>query len=359
MYVQVLLLFYVVLALATGSLLDGSTNSTQFSYISSNCTKKLHDYDAVRASAAKAKVLLQNHPDPKNVPFKQRMLFMILFSKGFNNNDDKVMYLKCALTKLKLYMMPTNTIDIFVWVLRQPGQELNVPDWVATIPRVNIMEIEPSTWQVPCGLLHDSHWAVRHRFSVDYYLMGRWRLTFSFDFAKEMGYAYHMQYDEDSIINAKVPYDLGRGLTRGQYSMAVFSPPVDEIPDVVAGLPELTRYWLTVNNRTVPGPLFKHMVPHNLDGLTTHGWDKLHYRGYALATNVDFWFQADVQDYLTTVLKLGRDIEGRWQEQAVMNMIRLVFIPEGRLIHVRFMDIGHDRGNKLAFYGWCVHGKFV
>jgi hypothetical protein len=357
MCAQVVLWFLLAIALTT--VLCGDTNSKQFRYVTSNCTEKLHDYDAVKASAAKAKVLLQNHPDPRNVPFNQRILFMILFSKGFNDNDEKVMYLKCALNKLKTNMMPTNTIDIFVWVLRQPGHDLNVPDWVATIPRVNIMEIEPSTWQVPCGVRPDSEWALRYRFSLDYYLMGRWRLTFSFDFAKEMGYAYNMQYDDESLLNTKVPFDLGQDLMLGQYSMAVFTHQVDEIPEVIQGLTELTRYWLTVNHYTVAGPLFKHVVPHNLDGLTLDGWDRLYYRGNALATSVDFWFQADVQDYLMMVLKLGRDVEGRWQEQAVMNMIRLVFMPEDKLLHVRGVEIGHDRGNKNAFYGWCVRGRFV
>jgi hypothetical protein len=74
---------------------------------------------------------------------------------------------------------------------------------------------------------------------------------------------------------------------------------------------------------------------------------------------VDFWFQNEVQDYLTTVFRSGRDVEGRWQEQAVINMMRLVFIPEDNLWVMNDVDIGHDRHNPKNFDNWCVKSGFI
>jgi hypothetical protein len=222
-----------------------------------------------------------------------------------------------------------------------------------------VMEIEPSTWQVPCGLKNDSQWALRHRFSLDYYLMGRWRLTFSFDFVKAMGYAYNMQFDEDAVLNTKVPHNIVQAMGRSRALMAVTAPPIDEIPDVLTGLLELTKYWLVVNDFTPQGGLYKHVVPHNISGLASDSWDKMYYRGFAIITNVDYWFENNPQSFLNTVLRLGRDIEGRWQEQAVMNMMRLLFIPEGRLMLLRGVDIGHNRHDHKNYYGWCVRAGFA
>jgi hypothetical protein len=100
--------------------------------------------------------------------------------------------------------------------------------------------------------------------------------------------------------------------------------------------------------------LFKHMKPPDLNGLTSDGWDRLYHPGYFVIISVDFWFHPDVQDYLLTILRSGKDIEGRWQEQAVQNMMRLVFIPENQLLVMYDIDIGHDRHKRANFEEWCV-----
>jgi hypothetical protein len=43
------------------------------------------------------------------------------------------------------------------------------------------------------------------------------------------------------------------------------------------------------------------------------------------------------------------------QEQAVMNIMRLVFIPEPNLWIMKDVDIGHDRHNRKHFVAWCVN----
>jgi hypothetical protein len=70
--------------------------------------------------------------------------------------------------------------------------------------------------------------------------------------------------------------------------------------------------------------------------------------------SVDWWFSERQQNYLTTVLRSGRDVEGRWQEQAVQNMMRLLFIPKERLWIAYEVDIGHDRHHPANFQKWCV-----
>jgi hypothetical protein len=129
---------------------------------------------------------------------------------------------------------------------------------------------------------------------------------------------------------------------------------VDEIPEVVHGLPELTKYWLVVNNHTPQGTLYQHVTPHDQSGLTSEGWDRMYYRGYGLVTSIDYWFLPQVQDYLTTIMRLGRDIEGRWQEQAVMNMMRLVFIPEEKFKQLTVVEIGKGLRKLVRARRLCV-----
>lgn len=159
----------------------------------------------------------------------------------------------------------------------------------------------------------------------------------------------------------------------------VFSDLIGEVPQATLGLPELTRYWLTITQFKLKGPLLKNLRPPSLDGLTSEGWNRLYHPGYFILFKVDLWFQSDVQDYLTTVFRSGRDIEGRWQEQAVMNMIRctvtyclslqdealsvfyicgalfaVLFVPWKQLWVPADLDLGHDRHSRGNFEKWCV-----
>jgi hypothetical protein len=99
--------------------------------------------------------------------------------------------------------------------------------------------------------------------------------------------------------------------------------------------------------------------PPNMEGVTSAGWNRMYYPGYFIIINTDFWFQSEIQDYLTTVFRSGRDIEGRWQEQAVINMMRLVFVPEPQLYLMHEVDIGHDRHNRKHFEAWCVNTGLI
>ena len=123
---------------------------------------------------------------------------------------------------------------------------------------------------------------------------------------------------------------------------------------MLSGLAELTRYWIVVNKFTPTGPLYEHLTPKNIDGLTTDHWDRKYHPGYFTILNLDFWFSASVQDFLVTVLRTGKDVEGRWQEQGVINMVRLLFLPDSSVMVVpQQEEIKHDRHIKVNYENWC------
>jgi hypothetical protein len=323
-----------------------------------NCNDEYHNHKAVARSAEKAQRMLQSQPSA--VAIADRLVVMVLFSKGFVNSDEmkgRLEYLKCSLLKLKQNMMPKTTIDVFIWTLNSTSVVPVTPGWFnpTDFPRMHIIDVEPETWRIPCGLVDDSKWAVRSHFDVDYYLMGRWRLAFSLDFARAMGYSLHLQFDDDAMLNQPLPYDIVQQFKEKKYMMGVFSDHIGEVPQCTLGLAELTRYWLAVKGLEPKGALYQHLNPPNMGGLTSNGWDRMYHPGYFIIISLEFWYQAEVQDYLTTVFRSGRDVEGRWQEQAVINMMRLVFIPEPHLWIMQEVDIGHDRHNRKHFVNWCIN----
>ena len=125
-------------------------------------------------------------------------------------------------------------------------------------------------------------------------------------------------------------------------------------PEMLSGLAELTRYWIVINKFTPKGPLYEHLTPKNIEGLATDHWDRKYHPGYFTILDLDFWFSSNVQDFVATILRTGRDIEGRWQEQGVINMVRLLFLPDSAVLIVPQQDdIKHDRHIKANFENWC------
>eukprot|EP01038_Epipyxis_sp_PR26KG_P005286 gene5286-7347_t len=330
-------------------------------YSNSNCNPKHHNYEQIQLSKNKAIAKLDTFD--KTVSIADRLAVMILFSRGFhastvpNHHSNRLDYLQCSLLQLINNLSSNTTLDIYIWALNTSTNPIIIPSWLLNkdkFPRVMIMEIEPISWLIPCGLVDDSEWVVRKKFDLDYYLMGRWRLTYSLDFVKEMGYKYHLQFDDDAIINSKIKYNIVHELQRKATQMGVFSDLIGEVAHVVHGLPELSYFWIKLRHYTPKGEIFKNVNPHDLSGLTSEGWNRMYHPGYFMIISIDFWYSNEVQDYLTTILRSGKDVEGRWQEQAVMNMIRLVFVPKDNLWVMNDVDIGHDRHKRANFENWCV-----
>lgn len=199
-YGKCLLLLGVLIGLLSTSLVG-----------SIECNYEYHNRDAVARSVQRAQKLIES--SPKNRPsIEERVAVMILFSSGLHGNNNRLEYLRCALSKIQKNLMQHTPMDIFIWTRNATTKSVldkHIP-WYnsSTFPHVHFMEIEPETWKVPCNLTDDSKWEVRKHFNVDYYLMGRWRLTFSLDFARAMGYKYHAQIDDDLLINKPVEYNL-------------------------------------------------------------------------------------------------------------------------------------------------------
>lgn len=319
------------------------------------CSPLIRNPAAVRSAAEQARGLLKQWDS--SVPIKDRLPVMILFSRGFTRTDSsRLEWLRCALLKLQKHLLSTTPADIYVWTLNTTTSTPIIPSWLtpSAFPRVNVITIPEESWRIPCGLYHDSKWVVRKHFDIDYYLMGRWRLAFSLDFAKEMGYEYHLQFDDDAMLNANIPYNMISKFREKNTDVGFFSDFIGEVPHVVQGLTDLTYFWLKVSRYTPEGPILKHLRPPALSSLTTDGWDRMYHPGYFLAFSLSFYFRDDVQDYLTTILRSGKDIEGRWQEQSVMNMMGLLFVPEARTWVMQEVGIGHDRHRRGNFENWCV-----
>lgn len=210
----------------------------------SGCSSSHHHNAAVSRASFRAKEMLL--AQPSDVDVKDRLLIMILFTK----RKGRMELLKCSLLKLKANMMTNTTVDVFIWTLNKTNYSATaVPSWFTTteFPRMQWMPIEQEVWTVPCGLSPSSQWALRQHFDVDYYLMGRWwvgavtiicicdepdnfsvlplhrRLTFSLDFAKAMGYSYHLQFDDDAMLNSALAYNVVDKLKERNYLMVRYA----------------------------------------------------------------------------------------------------------------------------------------
>lgn len=301
---------------------------------------------------------------PSEVPLRSRVAVMIIFSRGFSAKSSmagRLEYLRCALLKLKKHVMPHTTLDIFLWGLDTPESPLVVPEWFTErdFPRMHIMPLPSAVWRIPCGLKHNSQWSLREHFDLDYYLMGRWRLTFSLDFARAMGYEFHLQFDDDAFVNQDLKFNLTERMDANNISVSVFSDWLAEAPRVTVGLPELTSFWLRIRRYEPRGNIYKYTTPGNIFGLNSDGYYRWYRMGYFLLVRVSWYFSEHVQDYLDYVLRSGRDVEGRWQEQAVMNMMFHIFVAEREMWVIKELDIGHDRLSRANFENWCIRSGIL
>eukprot|EP01038_Epipyxis_sp_PR26KG_P005963 gene5963-8217_t len=324
----------------------------------SSCSNSFHRPDLVKESVKIATNLMaQQDISSQNRPkISERLAIMVLFSSGLDEaaiSDprmaNRIDYLKCSLLKVKKHLMSSTPADVFIWTL--PTNNKSIPLWFTPkeFPNMYIMEIPEDVWKIPCNIkTPHSQWSMSNSFGVGFYLMGRWRLTFSFDFVKEMGYLYSLQLDDDAIITQPIRYNLVERMSSHSFSIAVVDRHYIDSPEATSGLPEITKNWLTKRPFTPIGSLQQHG---GTDRLSSSHWDRSVSVGYFILMSVDFWFNADVQDYLQTIFLSGGDIEKRWQEQGVIGMIKQVFIPRNKILISHFAD--HNRHNPKNFENWC------
>ena len=192
-------------------------------------------------------------------------------------------------------------------------------------------------------------WQGRSEFEIDYYLTGRWRLTFSLEFAKKMGYEYMLNIDDDTILTEPVQYNLYNRAKSDNLKLAVLAKAKGQNLQYTDGLVDMTKQWLLNNNYTIKGNFLEQFGDNkikDISSLNTSAWNREYYAGYFTLISVDWWFDPDVQNYLYTVLHSGKDIKHRWLEQGVLNMMRLIFVPNEEFLAIDDIFYSHTRSLK-------------
>ena len=70
----------------------------------------------------------------------------------------------------------------------------------------------------------------------------RWRLTFMFEFLRDMGHRYVLQLDDDTFVKQPPPFDIVQTFDQKRIAMGVWRNVEVDPEDVLLGLTEFTRY---------------------------------------------------------------------------------------------------------------------
>ena len=226
---------------------------------------------------------------------------------------------------------------------------------------VIVLPIPSSYWKVPPNLPDIKTWHMSDTFALDYYLMGRWRMTFAFEFAKSFGYHYQLQMDDDTFIYDKIRNNLVYKMATGGYSLMAKPRGREAFKWVLLGLPELAAEWLQSNGINEPkGSFLSHFSPSTLKGATTNSWDLMISEGNFMLWSINVWYSDEVQDFLSRVFQTNYDITRRWQEQGVQNMIALMFINESYIDRISTDIVGHGaKSRALIKEGACFTPDFL
>jgi hypothetical protein len=260
------------------------------------------------------------------------MVFSFELEQPFTMKSVKrLAHLHCSLLRLARNVAPHTKLDVYLWVAEAEMHRL--PPVFFNLPlNVNVLPIPKSSWEQPSGSRYNSQWTHGSQSHVDYFLMGRWRNTFGLSFVRAMGYQYMLQLDDDSFITDPIQFDIVSRFREEDCVMGIRQTMQLEDEDIVRGLPEFVRYWMITRNYTSPiGRLYNHTYPHNISGVFSGGWDRIIFLSCFLVLDVNFWYHEVVQDFVNVVLKTGSDLEQRWLEQSVQNMVRLLFVPDENL----------------------------
>lgn len=263
-----------------------------------------------------------------------------LYSNGTHPRLD---LLRCSLHKLYLHVGTTTPMDVYLWMNETSIPRL--PHWFyAEFPEVFVVPIDENSWQIPTGISPPSTWSFINVFPVNYHIMGRWRLTYAFDFVHALGYKYMLQIDDDTLMMQSINFNIVDRFSSSGMAFGYRDKIYEDDPVVLLGLAELAKYWLVSRGvKSPPGTLFKHVSPAGLEGVSSAGWDRQLFIAAFMVINVDFWYEEPVQDFLHLVLSTGGETTQRWLEQAVINMISLLFLPEHSVYAFRNTDMIHEK----------------
>lgn len=304
-----------------------------------------HDFVHSRVSIAKS-LLHEAHIDINSTA--DRLAILLLYTHSIKNTVNGPC-LKYSITQFYKNIQKGGTkADIFLFVKSEWMSAIAALPWIKELShQVFLIPIDMEQWVKPLETLRprDKGWS--DGFTIDYRLMGDWKLRYSFPFAYELGYKYMLQADSDTYVMSLVGYDLvkdmkDKGILMGNRNLFYTEPVVYH-----KGLPEITRYFLatrlgldsyvTAQNASkagIKGPLLKHCYPQDINGLRTGdpinkmGWDAQAVSGNFNLFSLDWYMSWEVQDFLNLVFETGGHIEHRWCDAVTMGMLSQLFVPE-------------------------------
>lgn len=323
------------------------------------CPRDVVFPEDVAGAVGAAKDLLSRlrYPNIKT-DLKDRLAIHMLNSVGFSSgrlDEIRQNVVRCNLMVMQQRVLPHTPYDLFMWTA-----DGIVPPWLneTHFQRIFVMKIPQRAWSVPCGLRPRSEWVGYPGFATDYFLMGRWRLAFAPAFSRAMGYSYFAHWDTDAVPSEELSVNIVDAMREGGgRDMGVYSGQGGagtEKASMLLGIAEFAAFFMHSEGYLNPeGPIFKHVSPASLSGLNSAGFDRQYFRGFFTVLSVDFWFKPIVQRFLNLVMIMGKDIEMRWQEQGVINMMRLLFVPEARLFTLN-SGIFHEHSQRIVFSKMCL-----
>lgn len=169
-----------------------------------------------------------------------------------------------------------------------------------------------------------------------YRQMGHWRLTKQFTLARNLGYRYALQIDDDSeFISPGVSENLFEVMKRDKLKIGGRAS-FPEGHRIAVGLPELARYFI-VSEKFEPSPLlYSHCKPPSIEGLVSdlagnneRGWDRWMFYGNFVIFDLDWIHEEMVQRFINLISQSGGHFRFRWNEQASLAMVWQMFVREG------------------------------
>ncbi|KAG2443249.1 hypothetical protein HYH02_009322 [Chlamydomonas schloesseri] len=279
----------------------------------------------------------------------RRLAIVYLVTDLQRVDRDRPALLRASITLNKQHLFPTTpcSVYIFTWKPQIPLLTEGLGD-VGRMSNVAILPLANESWVAPAMAGSSDLWHEHH--TVDYRLMGDWRLGFMPEFVRKMGHRYLLQFDDDSFITKPVGLNLVQLFDEKGYLLAAKKIRPDQLA-VTWGLPELARYFLTTH-KVVPTQLFEFCDPNNINGLYSTldaeslgaipaadlaalqelglkqrgGWNRTILHGNCVMYSVDWWFSQKVHRFVQLCRATGGSFSYRWNEQGVIAMLWQIFV---------------------------------
>ena len=291
-----------------------------FVFVTYGSFVQLPEYTILRGRHYKRPYEIPSVPSNNKESQNRAAVIIVLPKAKFHT---KLRRLYCSLVWLYKTIGMTSSMDTFLFIHSETFNQF--PPWISLeFPHLQIIKIDPKSWVIPNYVdVNDDG----DEDTIEQLIAGRWGLTYAHDFAFSQGYKYVLHLSEDTYIVEAPNVDIfqmmeieGKALT---FRDKTYIQPADES----VGLLDLARFWmLSRNARYLPGSLGYNI---SLEAQLSRGilhWNRQVYNTNFLIVNLDFWFEAPIQDFLSLVLNTNSDVINKWGDRGVMNLIYLLFV---------------------------------